>query len=58
MNIPAYSVASAQANIKMDVGVAMLSKSIDTVEKHSDGIIKLMERSAMPNVGTNLDIMA
>ena len=42
-------------NILNDVSVAMLSKSLDTVEDMGDGMVKIMESSVTPYLGQNID---
>ena len=56
MNIPAVSMATSQMNLQSDFGVAMLSKSLDTLEDTGEGLVKLMEQSVTPNVGSNFDM--
>ena len=38
------------------IDVAMLKKSLDTVETTGDMITQMMERSVNPNIGANIDI--
>lgn len=58
MNIGGISIATSQMNLQSDVGVAMLSKSLDTLEETGEGIVKLMEQSVTPNLGANFDMQA
>ena len=39
-----------------DIGVLMLSKQLDAVETMGDSMIKIMEQSAAPHLGGNIDI--
>ena len=39
-----------------DVQVAVLKKSLDTLESNGDGLTKMMEASVTPNLGQNIDI--
>ena len=38
------------------IDVAMLKKSLDTVETTGDMVTQMMERSVNPNIGANIDI--
>lgn len=55
MDIASLSTAMSTQNILNDVSVAMLSKSLDTVEDMGDGIVKIMESSVTPYLGQNID---
>ena len=55
MDIAALSTAMKMADVQSQVGVAMLSKSLDTVEDLGEGMIKMMETSVCPNLGQNID---
>ena len=55
MDIASLSTAMGTQNILNDVGVAMLSKSLDTVEDMGDGMVKIMESSVTPYLGQNID---
>ena len=39
-----------------NVQVAVLKKSLDTLESNGDGLTKMMEASVTPNLGQNIDI--
>lgn len=55
MDIASLSAAMSTQNILNDVSVAMLSKSLDTVEDMGDGMVKIMESSVTPYLGQNID---
>ena len=55
MDIASLSTARSTQNILNDVSVAMLSKSLDTVEDMGDGMVKIMESSVTPYLGQNID---
>ena len=55
MDIASLSTAMSTQNILNDVSVAMLSKSLDTVEDMGDGTVKIMESSVTPYLGQNID---
>ncbi|MBE5837830.1 MULTISPECIES: YjfB family protein [unclassified Butyrivibrio] len=60
MDIPALSMALSQNKILTDVGVAMLSKSLDVMEDTGSslvaGIDAVSELSVNPDIGGNIDI--
>lgn len=56
MDIPALSMNMAQSSIQSDVGVAMLSKSLDTYQDTGENVAKMLEQSVNPAVGGNIDI--
>ena len=60
MDIPALSMALAQNQILSDVGVAMLSKSLDVMQEQgaalASSIGSVSELSVNPDVGANIDI--
>ena len=63
MDIAGVSMALSQAKINNDVGVAVLSKAMDTNESLGDGLVRMlekadMERSVNPKVGSNIDLYA
>ena len=59
-NIPALSTAMSAAEIRNEVGFALMSKALDTVEEVGDAMIDMMrhsmELSVNPDVGANIDI--
>lgn len=56
MDIPGLSVAMSQANVVGDVGIAVLSKALDTVEESGELMIQMMEQSVNPHLGANIDV--
>ncbi len=60
MNIPEVSMALAQTKTLNDVGVALLSKSLDMMESTGTTMVDMMkssmELSVNPAVGANLDM--
>lgn len=57
MDIPALSMAMSQTQLQTDVGIAMLSKSIDLSQSMGADIAKMMEQSAAPHLGTTIDVL-
>jgi len=58
MDIASLSMAMSSSNLKSDVGVAVLGKSLDTLKQAGEGMIKIMESSVTPNLGQNIDYSA
>ncbi|MCR5402698.1 MAG: YjfB family protein [Butyrivibrio sp.] len=60
MDIPALSMAMSQNKLLNDVGVAMLSKNLDTMQENGDALVATIqsaaELSVNPDIGSNLDI--
>ncbi len=56
MDIAALSMTMNQINTSTDVGVAMLSKALDTQEDMGAEMIKMMEQSVTPHIGANIDV--
>lgn len=56
MDVSALSVAMGMNEVNGDVGVLMLSKSLDLIETMGDGMVKIMEQSVNPHLGSNIDI--
>lgn len=60
MNIPELSVALAERQTLSDVGVALLSKSLDQMEASGGQLVDMMrssmELSVNPAVGSTIDL--
>lgn len=60
MDIPALSMALSQTRLLNDFGVAMLSKSLDSMEQQGEAMVATIDASAElsvnPNVGGNIDL--
>ncbi len=56
LDILSLSTAQSLSNVQSDFSVAMLSKSLDTLQDYGDGLTKMMEASVQPNLGQNIDI--
>lgn len=56
MDIGAVSTGMSLADLQTDVGVAVLSKSLDTIEDYSAGMQKILESSVTPHLGQNIDL--
>ncbi len=56
MNIGLLHSTPSQPANSITVGVAVLSKNLDTVEKAGESLIKMMEQSVTPHLGQNIDV--
>lgn len=56
MDIPSLSVQLSTAKASDMVSVALLKKTLDTVEDNGESMIKMMEQSVTPNLGQNIDL--
>lgn len=61
MDIAALSMSMAKNQLFTDVGVAMLSKSLDLSSEMGDSLTAMMERSVMeqsvtPYLGSTIDL--
>lgn len=60
MNIPELSTTLQNMNLQNQVGVAVLSKALDSTEQSGTSLINMMDRSmelsVNPNIGSNFDM--
>ena len=57
MDIASLSIAQSTINVASDVQVAVLGKSLYTMETLGDGMKKLLESSVTPPLGQNIDYL-
>lgn len=50
------NISVSDTNQMNAIDIAMLKKSLDSVESNGDMITQMMERSINPNIGGNIDI--
>lgn len=55
MNISGLPAQTNQPVDSVTVGIAVLAKNLDTIEKAGQGMIKMMEQSVQPDLGQNID---
>ena len=55
LSISSLSTEAAAFDTSSKAGVAMLKKSLDTMETSGKDMIKMMEKSVNPNLGQNID---
>lgn len=56
MDIAALSVQAAAVKASDMVSVAVLKKTLETIEGSGESMIKMMEQSVQPNLGQNIDL--
>ncbi len=56
MDIPALSVYTHQASLSQQAGIAVMKKAMDTAKTSSDALVKMMELSLNPNLGSKIDL--
>lgn len=56
MDIAALSVQAAAVKTSDMVSVAVLKKTLETIEGSGANMIKMMEQSVQPNLGQNIDL--
>ena len=56
MDIAEYSIANSQASLMYNVSPAVTKMSMDTAETAGENMVKMMEQSVNPNLGSNIDI--
>ena len=56
MNIPALSTTLSTLELSGELGIAIMSKALDTAEVTGDAIAQMME-AAVTGLGQNLDIL-
>lgn len=56
MTIASLPISTNLTTNNSTIGLAVLAKNLDTVEKAGQGMIKMMEQSVNPNLGNNIDL--
>jgi hypothetical protein len=58
MDIAALSIIASQTSLSQSVGLALAKKTMDVSKANSQDLIKMMELSVNPNLGSNIDSKA
>ncbi|KAB8132335.1 putative motility protein [Gracilibacillus oryzae] len=58
MDIAAMSVIMNQTQVKQQASVEIMDKALDQAEAQSSDMIKMLERSVQPHIGSSIDIKA
>ncbi|MHB8128762.1 MAG: YjfB family protein [Mobilitalea sp.] len=56
MTIASLPISTNTPLSNTPIGMAVLAKSLDSVEQSGQGIIQMMEQSVNPNLGKNIDM--
>lgn len=56
MDIAEFSMINSQSQLMYNVSVAVTKMSMDTAKAAGENLIKMMEQSVNPSVGSNIDI--
>jgi len=56
MDIAALSVVMAQGQVQQQASVSLASKVMDNAEVNAQNLIKMMEQSVNPNLGSTIDV--
>lgn len=56
MDIPALSMAMANSQVRADASCQVLKLSMEQTEQVGEQMIKMMELSVNPELGSNLDV--
>ncbi len=55
MTLSALSVNASSIDTNSAVGLAMVKKSLESIEANGDSLTKMMEASVTPYLGQNID---
>ncbi len=56
MRIESMPIPTGPSLNSVDVGVAVLAKSLDTIQEMGQSMINMMEQSVAPHLGQNIDL--
>lgn len=56
MDISEISISLNQTSLMTAVSTAVLGMSLDAVETSGENMVKMMELSVNPNIGSNIDV--
>ena len=56
MYIAALSMALSQMNVRTEANVSIMKKTIDQAETNGQDVVKMLEQSVQPHIGSRLDI--
>ncbi|ANU26745.1 YjfB family protein [Planococcus versutus] len=58
MDIAALSMAMSQMNVRTEANVSVMKKTIDQAETNGQEVVKMLEQSVQPHIGSRIDIKA
>ncbi|MDN3427875.1 YjfB family protein [Microbacterium sp. APC 3898] len=56
MDIAALSMALSQMNVRTEANVSIMKKTIDQAETNGQDVVKMLEQSVQPHIGSRVDI--
>ncbi|WP_163539829.1 YjfB family protein [Gracilibacillus sp. YIM 98692] len=56
MDVAAMSVIMSQSQVKQQASVSLMDKALNQAEQQSSDMVKMLEASAQPHKGGNIDI--
>lgn len=56
MTISGINLSTINTNVHNDIDIAMLKKSLESIDNSGSNTIKMMEQSVNPNIGSNFDV--
>ncbi|ANU09195.1 putative motility protein [Planococcus antarcticus DSM 14505] len=56
MDIAALSMAMSQMNVRTEANVSVMKKTIDQAETNGQEVVKMLEQSVQPHIGSRIDI--
>lgn len=56
MTIASLPISTYQPDTNSAIGIAVLAKNLDTTKTEGQDLIKMMEQSVNPNLGSNIDL--
>ncbi|ANU24608.1 YjfB family protein [Planococcus donghaensis] len=58
MDIAALSMAMSQASMRTEANVSVMKKTIDQAETNGQEVVKMLEQSVQPHMGSSIDFRA
>lgn len=55
MDIAALSMALSQMNVRTEANVSIMKKTIDQAETNGQDVVKMLEQSVQPHIGSRVD---
>ncbi|MBD8014888.1 YjfB family protein [Planococcus wigleyi] len=56
MDVAALSMALSQMNVRTEANVLIMKKTINQAETNGQDVVKMLEQSVQPHIGSHLDI--
>ncbi|MGN0160281.1 MAG: YjfB family protein [Lachnospiraceae bacterium] len=55
ISLSALSIGASAIDTGNTIGIAMVKKSLESIEQSGDNLTKMMEASVNPHIGQNID---